>query len=49
MFDESSQLVKTWVFLVKQGTYTRDQVPKLSNLQEMVYTVLDKENEETEE
>lgn len=41
MFDESSQLVKTWVFLVKQGTYTRDQVPKLFNLREVVGQVVD--------
>lgn len=43
MFNENSVLVKTWVNLVKKGTYTREQVPKLSNLQEIVYSVLDKE------
>ena len=43
MFDENSQLVKTWVRLVKAGAYTREQVPNLSNLQEVVGIVLDKE------
>ena len=43
MFDENSQLVKTWVRLVKAGTYTRDDVPNLSNLREVVGNVLDKE------
>ena len=43
MFNENSQLVKTWVRLVKAGTYTREQVPNLSNLKEVVGTVLDKE------
>lgn len=41
MFDESSALVQTWVRLVKAGAYTREQVPKLSNLQEVVNKVLD--------
>lgn len=43
MFNENSQLVKTWVRLVKAGTYTREQVPNLSNLKKVVGTVLDKE------
>ena len=42
MFNENSQLVKTWVRLVKAGAYTREQVPNLSNLKEVVGTVLDK-------
>lgn len=41
MFNENSVIVKTWVSLVIAGTYTRDQVPNLSNLKEVVYTVLD--------
>lgn len=41
MFNENSALVQSWVRLVKAGTYQREQVPDLSNLQEMVYTVLD--------
>lgn len=41
MFNENSVIVKTWVSLVVARTYTRDQVPNLSNLKEVVYTVLD--------
>lgn len=41
MFNENSVIVKTWGSLVVAGTYTRDQVPNLSNLREVVYTVLD--------
>lgn len=43
MFNENSALVQSWVRLVKAGTYQREQVPALSNLQEMVNAVLDKE------
>lgn len=42
MFNENSGLVKLWVNNVKNGLYTREQVPKLSNLQEVVYAELDK-------
>lgn len=44
MFNKNSQLVKTWVRLVRSGAYARDQVPKLSNLQEVVWSVLDEED-----
>ena len=40
MFNKNSVLVKTWVKLIKKGTYTREDVPALSNLQEVVYEVL---------
>lgn len=43
MFNENSGLVKIWVDNVKTGKYTREQVPKLSNLQTIVYQVLDKD------
>ena len=36
MFNENSGLVQVWVTLIKQGTYTLDQVPNLSNLREIV-------------
>ena len=35
-FTENSGLVKTWVNLVKGGTYTREQIPNLFNLREVV-------------
>ena len=42
MFTENSALVQMWARNVEEGKYTREQVPKISNLQEMVYLVLDK-------
>ena len=44
MFNKNSGLVKIWVGLVLGGTYTIDQVPNISNLQEVVATVV---NEQT--
>lgn len=41
MFTINSGLVTIWARAVTNEVYTRDQVPKLSNLQEMVYQVLD--------
>lgn len=41
MFDENSIITKTWVSLVLAGTYSREQVPNLSNLQDVVYKILD--------
>ena len=40
MFNKDSGLVKTWVNLIRQGTYTLEQVPALSNLKEVVAEVL---------
>lgn len=40
MFNEKSFIVKTWVNLVNEGTYTREQVPDISNLREQVYLLL---------
>ncbi len=42
-FSKESGIVKVWVNLVKNGTYTRDQVPKMFNLQEIVADVLDEQ------
>ena len=41
MFKKDSGLVKTWVNLIKQGAYTIEQVPNLSNLREVVAHVLE--------
>ncbi|WP_176713714.1 hypothetical protein [Pseudobacillus wudalianchiensis] len=41
MFTVESALVQIWARNVQNGNYEREQVPKLSNLQEMVYKVLD--------
>lgn len=43
MFHENSGLVQIWYRNVRGGTVTREQVPKLSNLQEVVYGLLDAE------
>lgn len=42
MFTENSGLVITWVNLIKVQGYSREEVPELSNLREMVFSVLDK-------
>lgn len=46
IFNKESGLVKLWVKMVQSGTYTRDQVPKMLNLQEVVADELDKLAEE---
>ena len=46
MFNENSGLVAIWAENVRLGKYNREQVPKLSNLQEVVWAVLDAETEE---
>lgn len=43
MFTKNSALVAVWVRLVTGGEYTRDQVPKLFNLQEVVWGLLDEQ------
>ena len=40
MFNENSIVVKVWVKNVKEGSYTREQVPELSNLRDVVLDVL---------
>ena len=40
VFTENSGLVKVWVSLVLNDTYTLDQVPKLFNLKEVVTQVV---------
>ena len=41
MFNKDSGLVKAWVNLIKRGAYTIEQVPNLSNLREVVASVLE--------
>lgn len=43
MFNENSGLVQVWVRLIKQGLYTINNVPNLSNLREVVFSVLNNE------
>ena len=42
-FDRKRGLVIVWVSMVQSGAYTRDQVPKMFNLQEVVGEVLDEQ------
>lgn len=45
-FDRNSGLVIVWVNMVQSGAYTRDQVPKMLNLQEIVGEILDEQAED---
>lgn len=40
VFTKDSAMVKVWVGLVLAGTYTIDQVPRLSNLRDVVAEVV---------
>ena len=40
MFNENSGLVQVWVSLIRNGTYTLDDVPQLSNLKTIVTQVI---------
>ena len=44
MFNEDSGLVQMWVQAIKDNKYTKEQVPNLSNLREIVFKVLDPES-----
>lgn len=46
MFNEDSQLVKTWVRLVSEGAYTKEQIPNLSNLRDVVEKILEENKED---
>ena len=41
LFTKNSALVKTWLSLVLSGAYTKEQVPKLFNLRDVVSEVVD--------
>jgi len=43
MFNENSALVKLWVKNIREGKYTREQVPDISNLREIVFEILDEQ------
>lgn len=45
-FNRNSGLVIVWVNMVQSGAYTRDQVPKMFNLQEIVGEILDEQAED---
>ena len=41
MFNEDSIIVKTWVKVVRNGTKTLEDVPNLSNLREVVISIIE--------
>lgn len=41
VFTKSSPIVKAWVSMIMAGVYTREDVPNLYNLREVVYGILD--------
>ncbi|WP_164971390.1 hypothetical protein [Clostridium tetani] len=41
MFNKNSGLVKVWISLIMAGTYKKEQVPKLDNLKDVVYLILE--------
>lgn len=43
-FTKESAIAKMWARNVKEGNYTRNQVPNLFNLREVVNQILDEEN-----
>lgn len=43
MFNEGSVIVETWVELVRNGTYPKESVSNISNLQEIVFDILETE------
>ena len=45
MFNKNSGLVLLWVQNVERELYTREQVPNLSNLREVVHQVLDEKSQ----
>lgn len=45
MFNENSVSVLAWVNLIRDKKFSREQVPALGNLREMVYVVLDANEE----
>lgn len=46
MFNEHSALVQIWIRLIKNKTYTLNDVPNLSNLRDIVIEVLNKEEQQ---
>lgn len=40
-FDKNSMLVKSWVNLILMDVYTKEDVPNLSNLREVVIPIVD--------
>ena len=48
MFNENSGLVQVWVRLIQSGAYSLENIPNLSNLQDIVNLIIKKENIDNE-
>jgi hypothetical protein len=42
-FSENSVIVQSWVKQIKAGVYTRNDIPAIGNLREVVGSILDRE------
>ena len=49
MFNENSGLVQIWVRLIQSGTQDLDNVPNLSNLQDIVFSIISKQEENNDQ
>ena len=49
MFNKDSALVQVWIRLIKNQTYTVNDIPNLSNLKEIVTIILSQTEEDTEQ
>lgn len=45
MFNKNSGLVQVWVRLIRNGTYTIENVPNLSNLRIIVIEIIEEEED----
>ena len=43
MFNGDSVVVQSWVELIRKGIYTKQQVPNLGNLREVVFSILEQD------
>lgn len=41
MFNKDSALVKIWIDAIKKGTATVEQIPSLSNLKEVILSLME--------
>lgn len=46
MFHENSGLVQSWARLIRSGAYSKEQVPRIGNLREIVFSILEKNDAE---
>ena len=49
MFNENSGLVQVWVRLIQNGTYSLNYVPNLSNLKDVVNSIINAQEEDNEQ